>query len=370
MLPAHERLGTDHRTRLQVELRLVHDRELVGLDRRSEVAEHRQASRGAPVDLVAVELHAGALPLGVVHGDVGASHRLDRLVVGRVDLRHTDADRHDDLEPVERHRAAAVAHAPLGQLQDLVARRAVAQDRELVAGEPGEHVVRAEHGRHPATELDEQGIARVMTERVVDLLEPVEIEHHHAPHALDPPLGDLRDVSLEQRSRREPGQGVVARLPLELLVEHPSSEADRELAGDVVEPGAVTVVELLVHEVVAGHGEHTDQFGTVVNRGHQQDRHRRPGRHAERGDLLPVGVQDLTVGRQGPPHGDIDRRLIGDRDVTGRVHTRRLAREADQDGTRGAEHLHRLVDRHVADRVDVQGAADSPGETVHGIEVS
>ena len=48
----------------------------------------------------------------------------------------------------------------------------------------------------------------MVAERVVDLLEPIEIEHHHGPDAGVRCVGDVGDVPLEQRPRRQTGERV------------------------------------------------------------------------------------------------------------------------------------------------------------------
>jgi hypothetical protein len=53
------------------------------------------------------------------------------------------------------------------------------QDRELVAAQPRDGVARAQHAGDPRADELEQLVAAVVAERVVDLLELVEVEQHH-----------------------------------------------------------------------------------------------------------------------------------------------------------------------------------------------
>ncbi|MCX5650006.1 MAG: hypothetical protein NTU45_01240 [Planctomycetota bacterium] len=99
---------------------------------------------------------------------------------------------------------------------------AVEQEHELVAAEPrGEIAVaardvdRAHHLRQDAAHLDEQRVAGVVAERVVDLLEAVEIEEHHGvpaarivPEALD--AGG--DLVVEQHAVRKRGERIEEQL--------------------------------------------------------------------------------------------------------------------------------------------------------------
>ena len=52
-----------------------------------------------------------------------------------------------------------------------------ADDGELVAGETGDDVTGFQHLGQPTADLDEQVVAGMVAQRVVDLLEPVEVEH-------------------------------------------------------------------------------------------------------------------------------------------------------------------------------------------------
>ena len=58
-------------------------------------------------------------------------------------------------------------------------RAADEQHRELVATEPCDQIGRAAGGAQSVGDLDEQSVAHVVTERVVDLLEAVEVDHQH-----------------------------------------------------------------------------------------------------------------------------------------------------------------------------------------------
>src|SRR3954463_10068502 len=50
-------------------------------------------------------------------------------------------------------------------------------DGEFVAAKPGQHVAGAQRGFQPLCDLTQQRIAGTVTERVVDVLEAVEVEH-------------------------------------------------------------------------------------------------------------------------------------------------------------------------------------------------
>ena len=93
-------------------------------------------------------------------------------------------------------------------------RQARQHDAELVAAEPGDGVLGAEPLGDPSTDLLEELVARLVPERVVDLLEAVEVEQQRGrdrsvaqrlPRDLVEPVGEKRAVG-------EVGEDVVQRL--------------------------------------------------------------------------------------------------------------------------------------------------------------
>jgi len=105
------------------------------------------------------------------------------------------------------------------------ARRAVRvrsgqQQDELVAPEPRDGVAVAHHGPQALGDLDEQGIAHAVAERIVDVLEVVQIQEHHGQgravllgHA-DRMLGAFG----QQGPVRQPGERIVVGQPVDALL--------------------------------------------------------------------------------------------------------------------------------------------------------
>ena len=92
------------------------------------------------------------------------------------------------------------ARSAISMACSLVA-HALDHDHELVAADPADQVVRAEVGPQPAGHRDEQLVADAVAERVVDELEPVEVEEQD---------GDALDPS-RPRSSEHPGEVLAAR---------------------------------------------------------------------------------------------------------------------------------------------------------------
>ncbi len=115
-----------------------------------------------------------------VHRDVRAAQELvaRRPVLGR------DCDPDAALH-LERHAGDLAgkcdrAAEPLGNRKrgDLVG-RALAQDAELVAAEPGDDLALADDVVEPGRDDRQQLVPPVVAERVVDLLEALEIDEEH-----------------------------------------------------------------------------------------------------------------------------------------------------------------------------------------------
>jgi hypothetical protein len=123
---------------------------------------------------------------------------------------------------------------------------ALADDREFVAGEAGQHVVGPQERCQPLAHHSQQFVAGVMAECVVDLLEAVEVEHDHEEVVVAAAFGcDLQHRTFERDPIREPGEGVLSRFALDALVEQPPAKAGRQLFGEVLHPYDVSAAEPL-----------------------------------------------------------------------------------------------------------------------------
>ena len=236
MRPPHQCFGTDDQSAGEVELGLELQVEFEIVDGGAEVAEHREARRGATVELGPEELGAGVTGLGVEHRDVCMANRQFGVVGAAVEKCDSDARRDDDRESVEREGLLSGSDALLGDVEGPVFVGGVDHRSEFIAGETREEALRPELLGHAAGELDEQLIAGVVTERVVDLLEPVEVHHHHvALHALGGECCCGGEVALERQTIREAGERIVSRFVLDSTVEHPLAEARGQLIGEVLD---------------------------------------------------------------------------------------------------------------------------------------
>jgi hypothetical protein len=125
----------------------------------------------------AVDLVADAARLGRVHGDVGALHQ--RLDVAAVLGEHRDPDAGADeqRQALEAERLLDRAGQLDGDLLGLLDRRAGRQqDRELVAADAGDQLGAGDSGLQAGADLAQQPVTGLVAERVVELLEVVEVD--------------------------------------------------------------------------------------------------------------------------------------------------------------------------------------------------
>jgi hypothetical protein len=211
--PAHERLHAGERA-VQARLGLVAQLELARRDAVAQLADQRQALAAVGVALGPVGPDAGPLALGGVHGDVGVLEqpRGRRPVLGMQG--HADAGLDAHRHPVEHERRVqAVAQAPGDRHGRLGFDGPGEQDGELVTAEARQQVVRAQRRLQPRADALQQQVAHVMAERVVELLEAVEVEQQERQRPSAPdvrleaqaegtPVGELRELV---RQRQAPG---------------------------------------------------------------------------------------------------------------------------------------------------------------------
>jgi len=133
------------------------------------------------------------------------------------------------------HRGDEAVGDPPGVLG---AGQVVEEDRELVAAEAGDGVVRAQLVGQAGADRRQQQVAGLVPVRVVDLLEAVEVEEQDGERARARAQAagaaqGMGDAVGEQRAVRQPGQRVVQRLVDELaaragqVVDHRVERGDR-----------------------------------------------------------------------------------------------------------------------------------------------
>jgi hypothetical protein len=286
-LPAHQGLDAGEPPGARVDDRLVVQHQLVPVE--------RLVQRGLEVEALAV----GMPELGLEAARAVAAERLGlrQCLAGlreqrgrghrRSGRRESDRGAHHAVEPAAGQRLAQRRHrdlrGPLGRERGAHRRE---QQRELVARQPGEHDVRhvAERLLQPRGHLLERIVAGGSAERVVEPLEPVEVDEQQRCR-----LGRILARHIEQRlgHRQEA-----------LAVEQPGQRiAVRELTGAA--GGLVGEERELLGAVEAALA--AGEFGPHLGGGHQLGE--------ALGQQLPLQRLDEEVGRAGV-EGPFDRGLV------------------------------------------------------------
>ena len=286
MPPANQGLDPEEAARAEVDDRLILDEELLVGERPADV-------RLEPHALVQHILHLRlkgdmavlARRLGVVHGDVRlAEQRLGARV--RNGQRDADARRHPQLGAIELKWQLERVDQRVGQMLHLGGRRdPLYQNRKLVATEP-RHRVRGARGLHDALrDRLQQPVACVMAERIVDVLEVVEVEEHDRDRAVAA-LGEGHRVLhpiAEQVAIGEQRQGIVERELPQLLLE-------RLALADVAEIERQPLDRRILREIAA---DALDHAALVLALNAQLDRPH--GARGHRGDFVQEHAQSLAV---------------------------------------------------------------------------
>ena len=180
-----------------------------------------------------------ALALGHVHRDVGLAHqRLGRRspLVPTLMPMLVPIDRSCAGDRFARHRWRLQAARDAWRAV-VDGRVAVDQDRELVTSKARDRV-RAAHGStNRVAHRGQQLVPGLVAERVVDRLEVVEV-HEEDGNLLGSAAEGVLQPVVEERAVRQPGERVVQRAVLELLLEGaPRVEGGPEVADEPAEAG-------------------------------------------------------------------------------------------------------------------------------------
>ena len=203
MMPADKRLAAGDLTGFDVDDRLVIDLELAVDDGLAKL-EFEFAARldtGVHGDFEEA-VAAAAIGLGAIEGEIRILHDDVRRVAVGGRQRDADADADDDLSTVEIVRRAddldeTRRHG--GDVFRLGLRHL--DDGEFVTAQAGDDVFIADAGAHPPGSRLQQEIADRMTERVIDILEVVEIEAEHRHQFRTPQMSENLPPSSRRRRR-------------------------------------------------------------------------------------------------------------------------------------------------------------------------
>jgi len=181
VMPPHERFRADDRAR-HVDLRLIDEREFVAFERHANVVFERPPGGRIRLHARVEEAYRVASgSFGLVHGEV----RFLEELVGRVArLEHRDADARRAVELVRiEHEGHVERREDIGgnciRMRRRLAERGaqgIEHDDEFVAAEARHGIARTNGALEPKCYLLQQFVAFIVTQRVVERFEIVEVD--------------------------------------------------------------------------------------------------------------------------------------------------------------------------------------------------
>ncbi len=387
MVPAQQGLHAHDQPVGDADDRLVHQREATGVERLTKVIlqldEVRRTGRLPHVD----DLVGGAaLALDLIHRDIGVVHETGPDLVGMAGEGDTDArgdlDLHRPVLRKDRDREGLgerLTDAGCDRLDSLHGRQVLAQDDELVPGDPRERVPRAQQRAQAPRHGDQQRVTDRVPVGVVDVLEAVEVREQHRGlrvRTLGPFAGVLQPL-LQQHPVGKPGQGVVqavreeeVRGPAAVLATLGVDQVGRRDVGEGLRRRHVPVRERPrgVTEEVQG----TEPTVVVTQREGEHRRHPHVGREGSElgeatvaidvrhGDRLPRLVRQHAgaLPERGLQLLQLQRGIVGGGNV---VRVGGVVHERDPGGG-DRQHLDDALDQVVQDAVDREVGEHGAGE--------
>ena len=180
-MPADERLQAVDPTAPQVDERLEVQQELVALERSAEVGTERELGGRRRLRTRRIEtMGIASLRFRAVHRAVGVAKQLAGVrAVARIRA-YADACGDEELPTCCRERISEVLQQIVGDERQRRPLRDFDDGDELVTAEPGQRVVIAKGLTEPLRHLLQHVVAHLVTERVVDLLEIIDVDEHQA----------------------------------------------------------------------------------------------------------------------------------------------------------------------------------------------
>ncbi len=186
MLPADQALGAADLGATHIDDRLVVHDQLFLIERAAEVAEQAQALPRVAVQAAGVQVDATVGVLRGVHRHVCAAQQ--RVGVIAVEREARDAHACPDLKGHLLDLKGALHDLddlPCVMLELLRVGRVLGrEDRKLIAAHPRDDAVGPDALDQTRAQFAQQLVAVVVAERVVDLLEAVQVQQHHRKRLL------------------------------------------------------------------------------------------------------------------------------------------------------------------------------------------
>ena len=246
MIPARQRLDADDLFAARIDDRLVGGGEPVVLDGVEQIAFEQLAVGQVGVHRRVVDAGAvAALVLGAIERHVGVAQNVGGVAGAAVDHRNADRGADDDVVAADHvGRADRGDDAAGDRLERIGIGLAMGDDGEFVAAEAGHQILAAHDAAQPLGDVENELVADVMAERIVDVLEVIEIDVEHGrrraagAHVVDHGFEPLAEIDAVGQAADRIVQGEMAQLPFagpDLLggaphVAQPDADQEREAA--------------------------------------------------------------------------------------------------------------------------------------------
>ena len=282
--------------------RLVLDEELILVHALPQLGDQRQAAVRLLIAAGRVHGDADTVGLGDVHRDVGL---LQQRVGGRSVLRETgdpEAGPHAQGPVIDHARLLDLVQQLLGGQQRAIEVGERQEDGKLVAAQPCHRVGLPQRRTEPRGDELQHAVAGMMSERVVDLLEAVQVEQQQRQR-LALAGGDARrlvETIVQERAVGQVGQRVVIRQVDEALFD-PAALTPHARVAQLALDGGDQALQAAFHQVVVRAGPHRGDGGVFADGPRHEDERQ-------------VGV---VLAQQGERRGAGEARhgVVGDRDI-------------------------------------------------------
>ena len=220
MVPARQRFDADDLFAAGIHDRLVGGGKPVVLDGVEQVAFEEFAVGQVRIHRRVVDAGAvAAFVLGAIERHVGVAQNVGGIAGAAVDHRNADTGADDDVVAADHVGRADRGNDAAGdRLQRIRIRGAMGDDGELVAAEAGHQIVAAHDVAQPLGDVEDELVADVMAERVVDVLEVIEVDVEHrrgraaGAHFVDHGFEPLAEIDAVGQAADRIVQGEMAQL--------------------------------------------------------------------------------------------------------------------------------------------------------------
>ncbi len=205
MLPSDEALHQDRLSRLQIEDRLIFGEKLITVHRSLQLGPQLNPLDRFLMGVGLKDLVAGLAPcLGQLGGHISIPHQLFQANRAFVIERHTNRNRSSDSPVSNLNRGLhGLQEATGDSRRSRPLTNTGKEDGEVVTTQATDQVIRAHTRLNPLGRLKENLVARIVAQRIVCLLQTIDVNHQHRSHALScgSSTADQSQLALFQKGR-------------------------------------------------------------------------------------------------------------------------------------------------------------------------